>query len=97
MNKRTRTDKIISITITKRMKDLLDFLSSSRGIGRSEYLRYLILQDAENYSDIVDTIIAEGSLVKRGRLGKEEQFDDFLEKEEQKNEELKEKYKEVLL
>ena len=75
--KRTRTDKIVSFTTPHNTRLLLDVLCGAREMSRSEYLRYLILEDARRTAPtIIDAALAESIYAKRGRPGKEEQFTD---------------------
>ncbi len=75
MAKRTRTDKIISFTTPHNTRLLLDILCGAREMSRSEYLRYLILEDARRTAPtIVDAALAESIYAKRGRPGKGEEF-----------------------
>lgn len=74
-NKRTRTDKIVSFTTPHNTRLLLDVLCGAREMSRSEYLRYLILEDARRTAPtIIDAALAESIYAKRGRPGKEEEF-----------------------
>lgn len=74
-NKRTRTDKIVSFTTPHNTRLLLDTLCGARHMSRSEYLRYLILEDARRTApSIIDAALAESIYAKRGRPGKEEEF-----------------------
>ena len=75
MAKRTRTDKIVSFTTPHNTRLLLDILCGAREMSRSEYLRYLILEDARRTSPrILDAALAESIYAKRGRLAKGEEF-----------------------
>lgn len=75
MAKRTRTDKIVSFTTPHNTRLLLDVLCGAREMSRSEYLRYLILEDARRTSPrILDAALAESIYAKRGRPGKNEEF-----------------------
>lgn len=74
-NKRTRTDKVVSFTTPHNTRLLLDVLCGAREMSRSEYLRYLILEDARRTSPrILDAALAEDIYAKRGRPGKDEEF-----------------------
>jgi hypothetical protein len=74
-NKRTRTDKIVSFTTPHNTRLLLDTLCGARHMSRSEYLRYLILEDARRTAaSIIDAALAEDIYAKRGRLAKDEEF-----------------------
>lgn len=74
-NKRTRTDKVVSFTTPHNTRLLLDVLCGAREMSRSEYLRYLILEDARRTSPrILDAALAEDIYAKRGRPGKDDEF-----------------------
>jgi hypothetical protein len=45
--KRVRKDSIVSTTMSYNNRVLLDTMADARGMTRSEYIRYLILADAE--------------------------------------------------
>lgn len=75
MAKRTRTDKIVSFTTPHNTRLLLDVLCGAREMSRSEYLRYLILEDARKTAPkVLDLALAEAIYAKRGRPGKQEEF-----------------------
>ena len=75
MAKRTRTDKIVSFTTPHNTRLLLDILCGARHMSRSEYLRYLVLEDARRTApNIIDAALAEDIYAKRGRLAKDEEF-----------------------
>lgn len=67
---RTRKDAIISMTMPYTTRCLMDMLSDFRGLTRSEYVRYLILRDAEEFQGverIMAEAVAEGIKTLNGR------------------------------
>jgi hypothetical protein len=64
----TRKDSVISFTLPHMCRVLCDMLADARGIQRSEYLRQLILQDAQQNSPaLVAEALAHGTNVLIGR------------------------------
>lgn len=57
---RTRKDTIVSVTMPYTTRVLLDMMCDFRGLNRSEYFRYLVLEDAVK-RETVDKILAEAT------------------------------------
>ena len=65
---RVRKDAIVSTTMSYNNRVLLDTMADARGMARSEYIRYLILRDAEDVTPrIVAAAAAELLAGHRGR------------------------------
>jgi len=94
---RTRKDTIISVTVPFTTKTLIDMLSEFRGLSRSEYFRYLVLRDIEDYgtlNKILAEATAEGVKVAMGRPVEKKQTASALALEEEAaREALVEKFK----
>lgn len=64
----TRKDSVISFTLPHMCRVLCDMLADARGVQRSEYLRQLILQDAQQSSPaLIAEALAHGTNVLIGR------------------------------
>lgn len=66
--KRVRKDAIVSTTMSYNCRVLLDYAADARGMTRSEYLRYLLVRDAEGLSTTVIAAAADELLThQKGR------------------------------
>ncbi len=78
---RVRKDAIVSTTMSYNARVLLDTMADARGMSRSEYLRYLIVQDAKATTPrVVAAAAAEILEGQRGRPAADTSVvaDDFL-------------------
>jgi len=65
---RTRKDTIVSMTMPHATRVLTDMLADARGLSRSEYFRYLVLQDAQKSAPrVLAEALTEGVKVCLGR------------------------------
>lgn len=65
---RTRKDAIISTTMPHATRCLADMLAAARGLSRSEYFRFLVLEDCtRNSPTIIAEAMAQGIHVSMGR------------------------------
>lgn len=65
---KTRRDSIVSSTMPHATRCLADMLAAARGLSRSEYLRYLVIQDGRaNTNRVLAEAITEGVRVAMGR------------------------------
>lgn len=68
MTSRVRKDAVVSATMSYNMRVLLDTLADARAMSRSEYVRYLVLQDAQDTTPrIVAAAVDESATAKQGR------------------------------
>ena len=79
MTKRVRKDAIVSATMSYNMRVLLDHLADARAMSRSEYVRMLVLEDAEITSPrIVAQAAAELITARQGRPSLDETVVDSI-------------------
>jgi len=79
MTKRVRKDAIVSATMSYNMRVLLDHLADARAMSRSEYVRMLVLQDAQETAPrIVAQAAAELLDTKQGRPSLQETVIDSI-------------------
>ena len=66
---RPRKDQVLSITVSKNTRLMMDLLAGAYNMSRSEYIRFLAMRDAETQvPTLLNEAIAEKITVKRGRV-----------------------------
>lgn len=97
---RPRKDQVLSITVSKNTRLMMDILAGAYGMSRSEYIRFLAMRDAETQvPKLLNEALAEKIKVPRGRVANtrlKDSHEDLERKMQDLLEDLNAKYYEFL-